>query len=420
MASIRSLTLARAPSSLQHLSRQPSPQTSSPRLFLSLLPQRLYSTHPPNAKLNLPTDCSTTPLLAHTSQTALASPELSPEIRNGSTKRMNLYQAINDALATALTQDESVLIFGEDVAFGGVFRCTMKLAETFGGDRVFNTPLTEQGIMGFGIGLAAEGMKPVAEIQFADYVFPAFDQIVNEAAKYRYRDGTHGRSAGGLTIRMPCGGVGHGALYHSQSPESLFTHVPGMRVIVPRSPIQAKGLLLSAIRSNDPCIFMEPKILYRAAVEQVPTEAYTLPLSKAEVLKEGKDVTIISYGQPLYKCMAALQQAEKDLGISVELIDLRTVYPWDKETVFKSVQKTGRCMVVHESMINAGVGAEVAAAIQADSETFIRLEAPVLRVAGWSIHNPLMFEAFNIPDVARKYLPSPSEPRTDQTSSEQC
>ncbi len=227
------------------------------------------------------------PCWLHTSQAALASAELTPEIRNGSTKKMNLYQAINDALATALTQDESVLIFGEDVAFGGVFRCTMKLAETFGGERVFNTPLTEQGIMGFGIGLAAEGMRPVAEIQFADYVFPAFDQIVNEAAKYRYRDGKHGRSAGGLTIRMPCGGVGHGALYHSQSPESLFTHVPGMRVIVPRSPIQAKGLLLAAIRSNDPCIFMEPEIPYRAAVEQVPTEAYTLPLSKAEVLKEG-------------------------------------------------------------------------------------------------------------------------------------
>ena len=410
MASLRTLTRVRAPSSPLAASRR----SSAPRSPLGLLCQRLYSTHPPNAKLNLPTDSSTTPLLCHTPQAALASPELPPEVRNGGTQRMNLYQAINDALATALKQDESVLIFGEDVAFGGVFRCTMKLAETYGADRVFNTPLTEQGIMGFGIGLAAEGMRPVAEIQFADYVFPAFDQIVNEAAKYRYRDGKHGRSAGGLTVRMPCGGVGHGALYHSQSPESLFTHVPGMRVIIPRSPVQAKGLLLSAIRSNDPCIFMEPKILYRAAVEQVPTEAYTLPLSKAEVLKEGKDLTIISYGQPLYKCMSALQQAEKDFGISVELIDLRTIYPWDRETVFKSVQKTGRCMVVHESMINAGVGAEVAAAIQADSETFIRLEAPVLRVAGWSIHNPLIFEAFNIPDVASEYPIPPVHGKTQE------
>ncbi|KAI2636652.1 2-oxoisovalerate dehydrogenase beta subunit [Xylaria nigripes] len=371
---------------------------------VAIVSSRHYSTHPPNARLNLPIDYSTTPLLAHSSQTALSSPELPPEVKNGTTKRMNLYQAINDALATALAEDESVLVFGEDVAFGGVFRCTMNLAENFGAERVFNTPLSEQGIAGFGIGLAAEGMRPVAEIQFADYVFPAFDQIVNEAAKYRYREGRTGRSAGGLTIRMPCGGVGHGALYHSQSPESLFTHVPGLRVIMPRSPLQAKGLLMSAIRSNDPCIFMEPKILYRAAVEQVPTDSYILPLSKAEVLKEGQNVTIISYGQPLYTCLSALQKAEQDLGISVELIDLRTIYPWDRETVFKSVRKTGRCMVVHESMINAGVGAEVSAAIQGDAETFLRLEAPVTRIAGWSIHTPLMFEKFNVPDVASEYL----------------
>ncbi|KAI1766944.1 2-oxoisovalerate dehydrogenase beta subunit [Hypoxylon sp. FL1150] len=363
--------------------------------------RRNYSAHPPNARLNLPIDYSTTPLLAHSSQVALGNPELPPEARNGTVKRMNLFQAVNDALSTALAEDENVLVFGEDVSFGGVFRCTMKLADSFGGDRVFNTPLTEQGIMGFGIGLAAEGMRPIAEIQFADYVYPAFDQLVNEAAKYRYREGKTGRSVGGLTVRMPCGSVGHGALYHSQSPESLFTHIPGLRVIMPRSPLQAKGLLLSAIRSNDPCVFMEPKILYRAAVEQVPTSPYTLPLSKAEILKEGKDVTIISYGQPIYLCSAAIQKAEQDLGISIELIDLRTVYPWDKECVFKSVQKTGRCMVVHESMVNAGVGAEVAAAIQEDPETFIRLEAPVSRMAGWSIFTPLMFEKFNIPDVAK-------------------
>ncbi|KAK3905046.1 branched chain alpha-keto acid dehydrogenase e1 subunit beta [Staphylotrichum tortipilum] len=381
---------------------RPSPATSaSAPALLSSHRRRPYSTHPPNAKLNLPTDYSTTPLLSHTSQSALANPELPPEVRNGTTKRMNLFQAVNDALSTALAEDESVLIFGEDVAFGGVFRCTGKLAETYGGDRVFNTPLTEQGIMGFAIGVAAEGMRPVAEIQFADYVYPAFDQLVNEAAKFRYRDGSGGRSSGGLTVRMPCGGVGHGALYHSQSPESLFTHIPGLRVIMPRSPLQAKGLLLAAIRSNDPCVFMEPKILYRAAVEQVPTAAYTLPLSKAEVLREGSDVTIISYGQPLYKCEAAIKQAERDLGgVSVELIDLRTIYPWDKETVFRSVRKTGRCLVVHEAMVNAGVGAEVAAAIQEDPETFVRLEAPVARVAGFSIHTPLLYETLNAPDVA--------------------
>ncbi|KAI1102046.1 2-oxoisovalerate dehydrogenase beta subunit [Jackrogersella minutella] len=385
------------------LTGQLSLQVNIPRPTACTSRRRNYSTHPPNARLNLPTDYSTTSLLAHSSQVALSNPELSPEVRNGTAKRMNLFQAINDALSTALAEDENVLVFGEDVSFGGVFRCTMKLAEGFGGARVFNTPLTEQGIMGFGIGLAAEGMRPVAEIQFADYVYPAFDQLVNEAAKYRYREGKTGRSAGGLTVRMPCGGVGHGALYHSQSPESLFTHIPGLRVIIPRSPLQAKGLLLAAIRSNDPCVFMEPKILYRAAVEQVPTTPYTLPLSKAEILKGGKDITIISYGQPLYTCNAAIQKAEEDLGISIELIDLRTVYPWDKECVFKSVQKTGRCMVVHESMVNAGVGAEVAAAIQEDPDTFIRLEAPVSRMAGWSIFTPLMFEKFNIPDVARIY-----------------
>ncbi|KAK0641158.1 thiamine diphosphate-binding protein [Cercophora newfieldiana] len=364
---------------------------------------RPYSTHPPNARLNLPTDYASTPLLSHSSQAALANPELPASACNGTTKRMNLFQAINDALSIALGEDESVLIFGEDVAFGGVFRCTSKLAETYGADRVFNTPLSEQGILGFAIGVAAEGMRPVAEIQFADYVYPAFDQLVNEAAKFRYRDGACGRSVGGMTVRMPCGGVGHGALYHSQSPESLFTHIPGLRVVMPRSPVQAKGLLLASIRSNDPVIFMEPKILYRAAVEQVPTVPYELPLSKAEVLREGGDVTVVSYGQPLYKCSAAIEQVEREMGVKVELIDLRTIYPWDKETVFRSVRKTGRCIVVHEAMVNAGVGAEVAAAIQEDTETFLRMEAPVMRVAGWSIHTPLLYEAFNAPDVARIY-----------------
>ena len=373
-----------------------------PSMVQSVL--RCYSTHPPNAVLNVPIDYSKTPLLAHTTQSALSSKELPAEIRDGTTQKLNLFQAINDALGIALSEDERVLVFGEDVAFGGVFRCTMKLQEMHGGQRVFNTPLTEQGIMGFGIGLAAEGMRPVAEIQFADYVYPAFDQLVNEAAKFRYRDGGNGRNAGGLTVRMPCGGVGHGGLYHSQSPESLFTHIPGLRVVIPRSPIQAKGLLLAAIRCNDPVVFLEPKILYRAAVEQVPVAPYELPLSKAEVLKEGKDVTIISYGQPLYYCQAAIEKAEKDLGVSIELIDLRTVYPWDKQTVFESARKTGRVIVVHESHVNAGVGAEVASCIQEDPETFIRLEAPVKRLGGWSIHNPLAFEKFHLPDVARKYL----------------
>ncbi|KAK3063851.1 hypothetical protein LTS18_012244 [Coniosporium uncinatum] len=256
-------------------------------------------------------------------------------------------------------------------------------------------------------------MKPVAEIQFADYVYPAFDQLVNEAAKMRYRVGSTGMHAGGLVVRMPCGGVGHGALYHSQSPESLFSHVPGLRVVMPRSPAQAKGLLLAAIECEDPVVFMEPKALYRAAVEQVPVPAYTLPLSKAEVLKEGKDVTVVSYGTPLYTCSKAIRKAEEDFGISCELIDLRTIYPWDRPTILESVRKTGRAVVVHESMVNAGVGAEVAATIQ--EGCFLRLEAPVQRVAGWSTHMGLIFERFNIPDVARKQTRQLPQEVTNET-----
>jgi 2-oxoisovalerate dehydrogenase E1 component beta subunit len=373
--------------------------------------------------LNLPTDFSSTPLLAHSPQAVLRNPEFPSDVQKGNTKRLNLFQAVNDALSTALAADDSVLLFGEDVAFGGVFRCSMNLATQFGSERVFNTPLTEQGIVGFAIGCASAGMKPVAEVQFADYVYPAFDQLVNEAAKFRFREGATGIHVGGLTVRMPCGVVGHGALYviskllgehlthclvlknsyHSQSPESLFTHIPGLRVVMPRSPAQAKGLLLAAIASPDPCVFMEPKSLYRAAVEQVPSLPYTLPLSSAEILKEGSDVTIISYGAPLYTCFDALVHAEKDFGVTVELIDLRTLYPWDRPTILQSVRKTGRAIVVHESMVNAGIGAEVAATIQADEQTFLKLEVPVQRVAGRSTHMGLIYERFNVPDVVRVY-----------------
>lgn len=372
-------------------------------LLTSFIPRRGYASHPPKARLNIPTDYGKTPLLHHSSKSALAMRGISEEARNGTTSRINLYQAINAAMAHALRADERVLVFGEDVAFGGVFRASMGLQQEFGDDRVFNTPLSEQGLVGFAIGAALEGMKPIAEIQFADYVFPAFDQIVNEAAKIRYRYGTNAdeMNVGGLVIRMPTMGVGHGALYHTQSPESLFTHVPGMRVIVPRSPSQAKGLLLGSVESPDPVIFMEPKILYRAAVEHVPAEYYTLPLDKADVLKEGTDVTIVSYGTPLYTCQNAISVAEKDFGCSVELIDLRAIYPWDRPAIIESVNKTGRCIVVHESMVNSGVGAEVAATVQ--EGCFLRLEAPVQRVAGLSTHPGLSYERHNIPDVARVY-----------------
>ncbi|KAF2857215.1 thiamine diphosphate-binding protein [Piedraia hortae CBS 480.64] len=355
------------------------------------------------ARLNVPIDYGSTSILSHTASSALSNAELPSAVRGGTTKRMNLFQAINSALGHALRTDPRVILFGEDVAFGGVFRCSMNLATEFGDARVFNTPLTEQGIVGFGIGAAMEGLRPVAEVQFADYVYPAFDQLVNEAAKCRYRAGNLADSmgCGGLVVRMPCGAVGHGGLYHSQSPEALFTHIPGLRVVIPRSPIQAKGLLLAAIECNDPVVFLEPKIIYRAAVEHVPEEPFTLPLSKAEVLKEGSNLTLISYGTPLYLCRAALDAIEKETGASVELIDLRTIYPWDRPTVLDSVKKTGRCVIVHESMVNAGVGAEVAATIQQGA--FLSLEAPVRRVAGWSTHAGLAFEKFNIPDTVRIY-----------------
>ncbi|KIV98819.1 uncharacterized protein PV09_09432 [Verruconis gallopava] len=364
---------------------------------------RSYASVPPKARLNVPTDFSTTPLLNHTSSAALSNPELPESIRKSSkTSRLTLHEAVNAALRHALTVDDSVLLFGEDVSFGGVFRCSAGLAADFGSARVFNTPLVEQGIVGFGIGAAAEGMKPVAEIQFADYVYPAFDQLVNEAAKSRFKAGTTRMHCGGLVVRMPTGAVGHGALYHSQSPEALFSHIPGLRVVIPRSPIQAKGLLLTSIlKCNDPVVFMEPKILYRAAREEVPLDPYFLPLSRAEILKEGTDVTIISYGTPLYYCRNAIAAAEKDLKCSVELIDLRTIYPWDRETVLNSVNKTGRAIVVHESMINAGVGAELAATIQ--EKSFLRLEAPVQRVAGGSANIGLAFEKWLMPDTVRVY-----------------
>jgi 2-oxoisovalerate dehydrogenase E1 component beta subunit len=201
-------------------------------------------------------------------------------------KKMNLYQAVNNALDIALATDPNSYLFGEDVKFGGVFRCSMGLNQKYGTDRVFNTPLSEQGIAAFAVGLASNGATAIAEIQFADYIFPAYDQIVNEAAKYRYRSGNEFNS-GKLTFRTPYGAVGHGGLYHSQSPEALFSHVPGLIVVVPRSPIQAKGLLLSSIRRNDPVIFLEPKRLYRLAEEEVPEEDYEIPLFKGEVLKEG-------------------------------------------------------------------------------------------------------------------------------------
>jgi len=319
------------------------------------------------------------------------------------TKRMNLYSAINDALSMILETDSKSLIFGEDVSFGGVFRCTTTLLDRFGPQRVFNTPLTEQGIMGFAIGLAASGYTALPEIQFADYLFPAFDQLHNEASKWRYRSGgAKDFNSGNLVVRMPCGAVGHGGLYHSQSPEGFFLGMQGVKVVIPRGPAQAKGLLIAAARCGDPVVFMEPKILYRGAVEEVPVGEYTLPIGKAQVVQEGKDVTLISYGTMLYTCEAAAKAAKEKLGVEVEVIDLRTVHPWDKETVVESVNKTGRCVVVHEASRTGGIGGSVGAEVQ--ERCFLRLEAPVTRVTGWDVPMPLVFESLIVPDVASEYF----------------
>lgn len=263
---------------------------------------------------------------------------------------------------------------------------------------MFNTPLSEQGIVGFGIGVATAGATAIAEIQFADYIFPAFDQLTNEAAKFRYRTGNL-FDCGKLTVRTPCGAVGHGALYHSQSVEAFFSHIPGIKVVIPRGPIQAKGLLLSSIRDPNPVIFLEPKVLYRQAVEDVPVGDYELPLSKAEVIEEGSDITLVGWGTQVHILREVAKMAKDQLDVSCELIDLRTILPWDADTVEQSVLKTGRLMVAHEAPKTSGFGAEIASTIQ--ERCFLSLEAPIQRVCGWDTPFPHIFEPFYIPDKWR-------------------
>lgn len=314
--------------------------------------------------------------------------------------KMNMLQAINSALDIAMAEDKSACIFGEDVGyFGGVFRATSGLQEKYGKGRVFNTPLTEQGIIGFANGLAAHGSRAIAEIQFADYIFPAFDQIVNESAKFRYRSGNE-FNVGSLTIRTPYGGGIAGAHYHSQSPEAYFAHTPGLKLVVPRNAEQAKGLLLSAIRDPNPVIFFEPKRLYRASVGEVPEGEYTIEIGKAEVVKAGSDITLLAWGAQMEIMEKAVQMAEQD-GISVELIDLRTILPWDEQTVIDSVKKTGRLIINHEAPLTNGFGAEIAATIQ--EACFLHLEAPIIRVCGLDTPYPLALEKEYIPDHLKTY-----------------
>jgi 2-oxoisovalerate dehydrogenase E1 component beta subunit len=314
--------------------------------------------------------------------------------------QMNLLQAINSALEIAMTENESVVCFGEDVGhFGGVFRATNNLQEKFGKDRCFNTPLTEQGIMGFANGLASQGSVPIAEIQFADYIFPAFDQIVNESAKFRYRSGNE-FNVGNLTIRTPYGGGIAGGLYHSQSPEAYFAHTPGLKIVVPRNPYQAKGLLLAAIRDKNPVIFFEPKKLYRASVGEVPEEDYQLPIGKAEVIKSGNDITLLGWGAQMETLEKAAEMAEKQ-GVSCEVIDLRSILPWDVDTVAESVQKTGRLLINHEAPLTGGFAGEIAATIQ--DMCFLHLESPISRVCGLDTPFPLSHEKEYMPDELKTF-----------------
>ena len=314
--------------------------------------------------------------------------------------KMNMLQAINNALDTAMAADDKVLCFGEDVGvFGGVFRATSNLQQKYGKSRCFNTPLVEQGIIGFANGLAAQGSVPVAEIQFADYIFPAFDQIVNESAKYRYRSGNL-FNVGGLTIRAPYGGGITGGLYHSQSPEAYFAHTPGLKIVVPRNPHQAKGLLLAAIHDPNPVLFFEPKRLYRASVGEVPDEDYRLPLGEAEITKEGTDVTILGWGAQMDVIDQAVERAEKE-GISCEVIDLRSILPWDVETVANSVLKTGRLVITHEAPLTGGFAGEIAATIQ--ERCFLYLESPIARVTGMDTPFPLVLEKEHLPNHLKVY-----------------
>lgn len=310
---------------------------------------------------------------------------------------MNIIQAVNDALRLEMRRDERVVVMGEDVGkFGGVFRATQGLHDEFGEDRVIDTPLAESGIIGTAIGMALYGMKPVAEIQFSDFIFPAFDQIVSELAKYRYRSG--GQYAAPMTIRTPVGGGIRGGHYHSQSPESLFIHTAGLVVVCPSNPYDAKGLLASAIRGDDPVLFMEPKRVYRASKGEVPEDEYTLPIGKASIAREGRDLTVLVWGAMVHEAMDAATEAAKH-GVDAEVIDLRTLWPVDIDTILESVRKTGRVVVVHEAPRTCGFGAELVSLIT--ERCFTLLEAPPRRVTGYDTPFPYTLENEYLPRAPR-------------------
>ncbi len=310
---------------------------------------------------------------------------------------LNLVQAINDALRIEMRRDDRVVILGEDVGkFGGVFRATAGLYEEFGENRIFDTPLSETGIIGTAIGMALYGLRPIPEIQFLDFIYSGYDQIVNELAKMRYRSG--GQYACPMVIRTPYGGGIKGGLYHSQSTESVFIHHAGLKVVVPSNPYAAKGLLLASLRQEDPVLFLEPKRIYRAAKGEVPEGDYTVPLEKAAVVREGEAATVIAWGAMLHEAKAAVEKLAEE-GIDCELIDLRTLWPLDIETVLASVKKTGRVVVVHEAARTLGFGAEIAALIQ--ERAFVYLEAPIKRITGWDTPFPYTLDDAYLPRAPR-------------------
>jgi 2-oxoisovalerate dehydrogenase E1 component beta subunit len=315
--------------------------------------------------------------------------------------QMNMVQAIHDALRLEMRRDDRVVVLGEDVGkSGGVFRVTQGLLDDFGDERVIDTPLSEGGILGAAIGMALYGLVPVPEIQFADFIFPAYDQIINELAKYRYRSG--GDFPAKLVIRAPVGGGIRGGHYHSQSPESLFIHVAGLKVVCPSNPYDAKGLLLASIRDPDPVLFFEPKRIYRAAKGEVPEGDYTVELSKAAVVREGKDVTIVAWGAMLYETIAAAEQAAAQ-GVEAEIVDLRTLWPVDVDAIVASVKKTGRVIVVHEAARTCGFGAEIVSLV--NEKAFLHLEAPPRRVTGFDTPFPYTLEMEYLP-LAHRILPA--------------
>ena len=314
--------------------------------------------------------------------------------------QMTLLQAVRDALLTEMALDDRIVVMGEDVGHnGGVFRATEGLQKEFGEDRVMDTPLAESGIIGLAVGMAVNGMRPVPEIQFMDFIFPAFDQIVSEVAKIRYRSG--GGFACPMVIRTPYGGGIKGGHYHSQSAETYFTNTPGLKVVIPSNPYDTKGLLIASMRDDDPILFMEPKRLYRSLKGDVPDGPYTVEIGKANIVREGTDVTLVAWGAMVQVALKAAELCEPR-GASCEVIDLRTLVPLDEETILESVKKTGRGVIVQEAPKTCGFASEVAALI--GEEAILYLEAPITRVSGFDTPFPYTLEHVYLPDPERVAL----------------